>query len=219
MDWNTIARLTKTAFRDAVNEWIGMARVQGGQVRGTEAILTPGSLSSGANIESAVLQRLAGSKVHVEIARVLAKELASAWNGWAAGFQVRVPGAYPTFAAFPGPTAPPTAATPIRLTKGVSTGDAGLKSAMLTTKLTSALRIPATKAVMGTPDAAMKGLADWVDGSFQDWKAQAMLVNVMGHGPVPTFAPPYVPVGPVVTGNVMSSGPVFAGARFGKIIM
>jgi len=69
-----------------VNEWIGIARIKDGQVRGTEAILTPGSLSSGTSIEIAVLQRLVGSKVPVEIARVLAKELASAWNGWAAGF-------------------------------------------------------------------------------------------------------------------------------------
>jgi hypothetical protein len=217
LDWNTIAKLTKTAFRDAVNEWIGMARIQG-QLRGTEAILTPGSLSSAARIDSTVLQRLAGSKVPIEVAQVLAKELASAWNSWAAGFQARVPGAYPSFAAFPGPAAPPTPATPIRLTMGTSTGEAGLKSAPLAMKLSSALRIPAAKAAIGTPDPAMKALADWVDSSFQDWKAQAMLVNVMGQGPVPTFAPPYVPVGPVIMGNVMSAGPVFAGARFGKVI-
>lgn len=218
MDWNTIAKHSKTAFRDAVNEWIGMARIRGGQLRGTEAILTPGSLSSGVSMDGAVLQRLAGSKVPSEIAQVLAKELASAWNVWAKGFQARVPEAYPSFAAFPGPMAPPTPATPIRLTMGVSTGDAGLKAAVLAMKLSSALRIAATNAAMGTPDPAMKGLAEWVDSSFQDWKAQAMLVNVMGQGTVPTFAPPYVPVGPVTMGTVISTGPVFAGARFGKVI-
>jgi len=30
-----------------------------------------------------------------------------------------------------------------------------------------------------------------------------MVTNVMGMGPVPAFAPPYVPVGPVVGGSIL----------------
>ena len=41
----------------------------------------------------------------------------------------------------------------------------------------------------------------------------------MGRGPVPTFAPPYVPVGPVISGDNLSMGSVFAGPRFGKIVL
>jgi hypothetical protein len=35
-----------------------------------------------------------------------------------------------------------------------------------------------------------------------------MVTNVLGTGPVPTFAPPYVPVGPVVggVGNMTPGG-------------
>ena len=35
-----------------------------------------------------------------------------------------------------------------------------------------------------------------------------MVTNVLGTGPVPTFAPPYVPVGPVVggVGTMMPGG-------------
>jgi hypothetical protein len=34
----------------------------------------------------------------------------------------------------------------------------------------------------------------------QVWLVSTMVTNVMGQGPIPTFAPPYVPVGPVVGG-------------------
>jgi hypothetical protein len=30
-----------------------------------------------------------------------------------------------------------------------------------------------------------------------------MVMMVMGQGPVPTFSPPYVPVGPVVSGTIL----------------
>ena len=107
MDWNSIAKYSQEAFREGVNEWISKARVQGGRVNGPAANLTPGSLISDVNIESKVFQKLVGSKVPADIAHALAKQLGSAWGDWAAGFQIQIPSAYPTFAAFPGPGAPP----------------------------------------------------------------------------------------------------------------
>jgi len=38
---------------------------------------------------------------------------------------------------------------------------------------------------------------------FQVFKASTMVQNVLGMGPIPTFAPPFVPVGPVVMGSVI----------------
>jgi hypothetical protein len=216
LDWNSIAKLSRESFREAVNDWIGKARIQGGQVKGPDAALTPGSLVSDANIESAMLQKLVAARVPAEIARTLAKELAGAWNGWAAGFQVQVRGAYPKFAAFPGPRAPPTPAPPIALTQGASAGEPLLKASALAGKLTTALRAHAAK-IHGSPDNAIKSLAEWVDGSFREWKGLAKMVGVMGKGSVPTFSPPYVPVGPVVMGDNVSAGPVFTGPRFGKV--
>jgi len=35
------------------------------------------------------------------------------------------------------------------------------------------------------------------------WKASQIVSMVMGTGPVPTFAPPYVPVGAVVGGSIL----------------
>jgi len=217
MDWTAIAKLAREAFRDGVNDWIGKARIRGGQVRGADAVLTPGTLASDGNIEAIVIEKLLAARVPAEVARPLARELAAAWNGWAAGFQMQLPGAYPTFVAVPGPRAPPTPAPPVALAKGASTGEAGLKAAVLAGRLAAVLRPYAAKG--GSPDPAMKGLAEWVESSFQEWKRLTQVVGVVGKGNVPTFAPPYVPVGPVVTGDNASMGPVFAGPRFGKVVI
>lgn len=219
MDWNTIAKLSQEAFRTGVNEWIGRARIQGGTVSGPSAILTPGSLVSDTNIQVRVFQSLVASKVPPEIAGVLSKVLAAAWNDWAAGFQLQLPTAYPTFAAFPGRSAPPTPAIPASLSQGSSAGEASLKASILTNKLRAALRIYATKGSGGTPDQAMKSLASWIDSSFNEWKSLTKMVGLMGRGQVATYAPPYVPVGPVVGGDNISMGTLFAGPRFGKVVI
>ena len=36
---------------------------------------------------------------------------------------------------------------------------------------------------------------------FLIWIVSQMVMNVMGKGPIPTFAPPFVPVGPVLNGD------------------
>jgi len=218
VDWNSIARAVQEAFRTAVNEWIGKARIQGGRVQGASAVLTPGSLVSETNVELRMNQALVASKVPNGIAGALAKVLGGAWHEWAVGFQIQLPMAYPTFVAVPGPFAPPTpAAGAPSLSQGSSPGESSLKAQVLLNRLTSALR-PHLKAAGGSPDNALKTLAHWVDGSFSEWKSTVRLTGLIGKGPVPTFAPPYVPVGPVLAGDNMSTGPLFAGPRFGKIV-
>ncbi len=220
MDWNSIAKLSQEAFRVGVNEWLGRARIQGGKVSGPSAILTSGSLVSDTNVEMRVLHILMGSQVPWEISAAVAKVLAGAWNDWAAGFQIQLPRAYPSFAAFPGPFAPPTpAAGAPPVSQGSSLGEASLKAPLLTNKLGAALRMYQTKIPGGAPEQAIKTLANWVEGSFNEWKNLATLTGLMGRGPVPTFAPPYVPVGPVIAGDNISSGSLFAGPRFGKVVL
>jgi hypothetical protein len=219
VDWNSLAKLARESFRDAINDWIGKAQVRGGMVMGPNASLTPGSLSSPAPIEPMILQKLLPARVPPEVAVALARELAAAWNAWAAGFQAQLPGVYPQLAAVPGPVAPPTpAAAPIALTQGSSAGEFALKAPVLAAKLTTALRGFAAKIQGGSLDQAMKGLAEWVDASFQEWKGAVRMIGVYGRGPAPNFAPPYVPIAPVVGGDNMSAGPLFVGPPFGKAV-
>jgi hypothetical protein len=218
MDWNGMAAAAREGFRQAANSWISKAQIQGGQINGPSLQIPPGSLKSLTSMEAELLQALTMAKVSPAVANALASTLAGAWNAWAAGFQMHAPGAYPTFAAVPGPVAPPTPSTPIALRQGFSSGEPMLQAALLSPKLSAALR-PFAREIGGAAEPAIRALAEWVESSFKEWKNTVMLVGILGRGPVPTFAPPYVPVGPVVMGDSISGGgPIFAGPRFGKIV-
>ncbi len=219
LDWNAIAKLSAEAFRVAVNEWIGQARVQGGRVSGSAAILPAGSLVSDVNIAKRMVDMLSASQVPPAISTAVANVLAGAWQEWAVGFQMQIPGAYPSLAAVPAPSAPPTRATVSpALSQGSSAGEASLRAPVLANRLISTLRMQALGGAAGSPDQAMQNLAAWVDGSFNQWKVTVRMTSLVGRGSVPTYAPPYVPVGPVIRGETSSAGYLFAGPRFGIIV-
>lgn len=126
--------------------------------------------------------------------------------GWTAyQSSIKVPGLpwYPAFAAFPGPVAPPMPNVPvpvIALTQvAAPVSKAQLKSTMI--------------GCLGDPKAAHHAelfdcIADAFEKCFTIWQASTMVTNVLGTGPIPTFAPPFVPVGPVVAGvgNMIPGG-------------
>ncbi len=57
-------------------------------------------------------------------------------------------------------------------------------------------------------DEAIIKFAAWFVGTFHMMLQTALVTNVQGTGPVPSFAPPYIPVGPVV-GGLANSPPGF----------
>jgi len=218
MDWVAITKATRAAFGQSVNDWIVASYVEGGWVRGPNAELTPGSLKSSVDIEQRLMQALMVARVPAAIAQTLARELGGAWRAWADGFRLTLPGAYPKLAAVPGPMAPPTPASgAFPIARGSSAGEHRLSAAMLSPRLATALRPLAGREVLGL-DSAVTELTTWVESSFREWKVTAQVVGVMGKGPIPSFAPPYVPVGPVVMGdNLSGPGHVIAGPRFGRL--
>jgi len=218
MDWVAITKTTRAAFEQSVNDWIIASYVQGGWVRGPNAELTPGSLKSSVDVEQRLAHALIVARVPAPIAHALARELGGAWRAWSDGFQLSLAGAYPKLAAVPGPMAPPTPASgAFPISRSTSAGEHRLSAAMLSPRLVSTLRPIAGREVSGL-DSAIKELTTWVEASFRDWKVAAQLVGVMGKGPIPSFAPPYVPVGPVVMGdNISGPGHVIAGPRFGRL--
>jgi len=218
MDWVAITKATRAAFGQSVNDWIIASYVQGGWVTGPNAELTPGSLKSSVEIEQRLMQALTVERVPAPVAQALATELGGAWRAWADGFRLSLAGAYPKLAAVPGPMAPPTpAAGAFPISRGMSVGEQRLSAAMLSPRLVNVLRAHAGRD-MPALDGAIKELTTWVEASFRDWKLTAQVVGVMGKGPIPSFAPPYVPVGPVVMGdNISGPGHVIAGPRFGRL--
>ncbi|MFO0613759.1 MAG: hypothetical protein U0414_14295 [Polyangiaceae bacterium] len=110
---------------------------------------------------------------------------------------VKVPGLpwYPPFAAFPGPLAPPVPNVPapfVALTQ-------------VRAPIAAAALAGAMEGNLGDPAAPYHAqifgaVADAFEKVFDMWAPSCMVTNVLGSGPVPTFAPPVVPAGPVVGG-------------------
>jgi hypothetical protein len=125
--------------------------------------------------------------------------------------KVMVPGLpwYPAFAAFPGPMAPPMPNIPVPLIM--------CPSAMMTEIV---MPNSMTKEMDDALDGGLKkkdpdkqyhalhdAIATTLSLAFMIWIASQMVMLVMGKGPIPTFAPPFVPVGPVVGGdNIAAPG-------------
>jgi hypothetical protein len=113
---------------------------------------------------------------------------------------VRVPGLgwFPSFAAFPGPVTPPTVATPTPLAVLAQGGAPLLDEPALRLAFASRYRSKLAQA-----EELASALAQGLAAAFKVWLPTTMVTNVIGWGHVPTFAPPYVPVGPVVNGRAM----------------
>jgi hypothetical protein len=144
-----------------------------------------------------------GTPMELKYSTTIATVIGNQWLAYTAA--IKVPGMpwYPAFAAVPSPVAPPAPNVPCPV-KAIST------AAALVGKSTM-------KGMMigqhGDPKAQWhKEIFDSVCDAFEKchtiWEASTMVMNVLGTGPVPTFAPPYVPVGPVVggVGNMTPGG-------------
>lgn len=204
-----IASITSVMARDRLinavkfghDLWRLQARLKDLKVMAVSAIGSPGCLK-GPDLEPLILQypdihSLSGYEE--DIAEAVAEGVAHNFKQWAD--KVTVPGLpwYPAFAAFPGPQAPPMPNVPSPLIACVSskvnkiTVASELESAMYS-RLPSELKRPEVQSLM-------QAIATAVALKFLTWLAQQQVMNVLGKGPIPSFAPPYVPVGPVVNGS------------------
>jgi hypothetical protein len=126
----------------------------------------------------------------------IAAGVSNAWKNWQQS--VFVPGLpwYPMFAAFPGPMAPPMPNIPTPVAAlGQNAG--ALTGGSIKNGIVAKAAGVANAAVIA--DAIATGFS----AAFLTWQVATMVKNVMGKGPVPSFAPPYVPTGPVVMGDTL----------------
>jgi hypothetical protein len=132
----------------------------------------------------------------------VAKGVSKCFKDWQD--KVIVPGLpwYPAFAAFPGPMAPPMPNVPTPLIACPSAMMSAMTPMTLKSEMDSALdggmkEKDPTKQFEALHDA----IGTVVAAAFLIWLPMQQVMLVMGKGPVPSFAPPYVPVGPVVGGD------------------
>lgn len=192
-DWPVWLAAAKKGTRAAVTQWASQARLTGVQVNGPTA--TGGHLS-GPDIGGLISNAMREAGMPDNAAWRFGQGVNAAWKAWAD--TVRAPGArwYPAFAAVPGPVAPPTPNVPCplaALAQDIGKMSPGAIAGQIKGALGSAREWPGASAI-----------DDWASGlsaAFMHWTTSCTVRSVMGTGPVPTFAPPYVPVGPVVNGK------------------
>jgi hypothetical protein len=132
----------------------------------------------------------------IKYSTVIATVIGTAWLSFTA--TVKIPGLpfYPAYAAVPSPMAPPVPNTPVPF--------AALTQ--VPTSISTSVMKPQMIAQLGDPQAPLhkelfESICDAFEKSYNLWKVSTQVMNVMPTlAPVPTFAPPYVPVGPVVGG-------------------
>jgi peptidoglycan hydrolase-like protein with peptidoglycan-binding domain len=190
-----------SAFTAALDAWKGAASFAGILVNAVTATGRPGCLV-GPPLAPLMIARFATlTGDDRAIATAAAQGIGANFAGWQNG--VMVPGLpwYPAFAAFPGPVAPPTPNIPTPLAALVSAGLGGMMDPNL---LQASMTAAASASIRDRAKPVFASIAPQVIAQFQAKVMSSMVKNVLGTGPVPTFAPPYVPVGPVVGGIAMS---------------
>ncbi len=107
---------------------------------------------------------------------------------------------YPAFAAWPGPMAPPMPNVPTPLLTFMLPGLAQIQPVPLRDEIIR--KYPTPKPACA--DAVAAAIAEAFFKAALPWMGSQQITQLLGTGQVPTFAPPYVPVGPVVNGWVLA---------------
>lgn len=186
------------AINQALETWRLSAYLEGVRIMGP--IATGGKLRS-VPLDPLIMQRApAGWDVYN---RAIAAGVHNQFTSFAN--EVTVPGLpwYPAFAAFPMPVAPPMPNVPCPLMSIAAVGARHLKEGSITDMIYN--KMPNPKPACAKEVAI--AIAFGIEKAAFAWLSSQMVKNVMGKGPVPSFAPPYVPVGPVVGGdNIAAPG-------------
>jgi hypothetical protein len=201
------------AMLDAVqyshNMWKLQAKFKDLKVNAVVALGTPGCLD-GPELESNIKNApmcaswTGNMKKHRD---AVAKGVSKCFKDWQG--QVTVPGLpwYPAFAAFPSAMAPPMPNIPMPLITCISSK---MSSIIMPDDMTKAMDDALDDGMKKKdPDKQYHALHDAIATvlalAFLIWLPSQQVMLVLGKGPIPSFAPPFVPVGPVVNGDNISA--------------
>jgi len=176
-DWNAILAAAKSGAASAINDWLNLAKIDGGDVTASLGRLTEGCLKSDLRTFFAGMKAtIMAQGVAEDIARAITKEITEAWNMWAASFKHNTPLALPMeFSAYPAAYASPRLATPwsLSLGSGSSSQQYRLTRQELSRRLLASLPNPGT----ATPSTSTGGAVGSTGGLFSS--AQSTLTQSM----------------------------------------
>jgi hypothetical protein len=193
------------AVKYAHTMWKLQAKFQNLQINSLIALGTPGCLD-GPELESLIKTAPMCASMTGNLGKyrdAVAAGVSKCFKNWQD--QVTVPGLpwYPAFVAFPGPMAPPMPNIPMPLITCISAKMGDIVAPMqMKSEMESALDGDLKQNDKdGQYKALFDGIATVLALAFLMWLPQQQVMLVLGKGPIPTFAPPFVPVGPVVMGD------------------
>jgi len=188
---------TCAAICDGIDKWMKLVTVSNVVINGPIGTLIPGCVL-GPPLSPLILATAPkNTPQELKYSNAIANAFGSLWQPWHMGLSGIL--SYPTFAAFPGPMAPPTPNVPIPLITFTSAGETGLSPGSLKSMMEANLAEPDALHSSDLFDAISQAF----NTVFQLFKTSTLIQNVQGTGPIPTFAPPFVPVGPVLAGTVL----------------
>ncbi len=185
------------AICSGIDMWRLQAKFKDLKIMAVSAIGAPGCLD-GPELKSLILMSAPMSTAQEQkYSKAIASHVSEAWKKWQD--KVTVPGLpwYPAFAAFPSPQAPPMPNVPTPLIACPSP----MMSEMTPEQLKKGMIDKLGESDAQHHKELFDSIAKAVGALFLAWLPQQQVMLVMGKGPIPTFAPPYVPVGPVVGGD------------------
>ena len=185
------------AICDALDQWIKKTFICGVTINGAVGLLPAGGLVGPALMPLILSWAPQNTLQETRYSTAIAGAVDGQWKLWQAGVSGTL--SYPSLAAVAAPLAPPTANTPQVLMALPSAGEAALNPTALQAQMHSLLDDPDALHA----DALFEAVAGAFSNAFQKFKSTSLVQNVLGTGPVPTFAPPAVPAGPVLGGSVI----------------
>jgi len=187
------------AVSSAIGQWMSAASIVGVNIVGPVGILHPGCVVGPPLMPLILSSAPKATPMELKFSMAVANAIGTMWLPWHTGLTGMC--MYPAFAAVPAPVAPPMPNVPMPLVTYNSPGEAGLSPSTLKSLMEANLADPTALHASDLFDAISKAFGT----VFQLFKATTLVKNVIGTGPVPTFAPPFVPVGPVLGG--IGTGP------------
>lgn len=188
------------AIASGWGNWMSACMVSGAIVAGPVGTVTPGMVQ-GPPMSGLILASgpPMSSPQEMKFTNAIASAIGTAWQTWHMGLAGTLQ--YPAFAAFPGPMAPPMPNIPIPVAAFASPGEAMLGKSTLSGLMMANYGSPTDNHAKDIFDS----VSDAFNQTFTTWKPATMVNNVLGQGPIPTFVPPWVPVGPVLGGVAMGA--------------
>jgi hypothetical protein len=183
-----------SAICSAWSQWQAAATLVGVVVNGPVA--TGGNLVGMPWMPLIMATAPKATPMELKYSNTIATVISNAWQTFTATVKVTGMPWYPLFAATPSPIAPPTPNIPCPFAALMQV-PVSISTNMLKTQMVAQFADP------NAPfhQQLFEAVADAFENTYNLWKVSTMVTNVLGTGPVPTFAPPVVPVGPVVAGT------------------